>query len=274
VIFVSEQGEDVAGAIVLWHRRGPYRTLKLAPYTSFSAFLTKGALDESRIHTRQSPLEMLVASLEKRYHQLSLLLHPAFTDIRVFTWRGWNVQPLYTYQIALPPDRDLIQAWSNRTRQTFLKARPSYHFEERADAAGHIAELNHSSYLRQERGVPLERGLLQRLIDHKQKEGQARCFFVTARGEDEPAGGVSLLMDDHTAFYWVAGSSPGPAMTVLLGELLPLLQKEGLDTFDLVGANTVSIAEFKRRFGPQLLPYYLVKKSTRPELRYYYRLRG
>ncbi len=61
---------------------------------------------------------------------------------------------------------------------------------------------------------------------------------------------------------------------VLLGHILPRLRDDGIEQFDFVGANTPSIAEFKRHFGPVLTPYFYLEKITRPELRLLYRLKG
>ena len=64
-----------------------------------------------------------------------------------------------------------------------------------------------------------------------------------------------VLTHGRTAYYWIAGSVPGPAMTVILGAVLGRLRSEGFESFDFLGANTPSIAEFKRRFGPALVEY-------------------
>ncbi|HET6566995.1 MAG TPA: hypothetical protein VFG50_03460, partial [Rhodothermales bacterium] len=70
-----------------------------------------------------------------------------------------------------------------------------------------------------------------------------------------------------------AGSEPGPAMSVLLANMLPALASSGMRTFDYQGANTPSIAEFKRRMGARLVSYYGIEKCTRPELIVFERLR-
>ena len=105
-------------------------------------------------------------------------------------------------------------------------------------------------------------------------EGQVRLFTATPSDTDTPEGGLAVLHDGHTAHYWIAGSAPGPAMTVLLGHTLPRLRDDGIKLFDFVGAHTPSIAEFKRHFGPVLTPYFYLEKITRPELRLLYRLKG
>ncbi|MCH8962729.1 MAG: GNAT family N-acetyltransferase, partial [Bacteroidetes bacterium] len=116
-------------------------------------------------------------------------------------------------------------------------------------------------------------GLL-RLVDALCAEGQVRLFTATPHDAETPEGGLAVLHDGRTAHYWIAGSAPGPAMTVLLGHTLPRLRDDGIEQFDFVGANTPSIAEFKRHFGPVLTPYFFLEKITRPELRLLYRLKG
>ncbi len=83
-----------------------------------------------------------------------------------------------------------------------------------------------------------------------------RIFVARPKDQQQPDAGIVVLHDGETACYWIAGSKPGPAMTVLLGHVLEELKSSGLRSFDFIGANTPSIAEFKRRFGPALTPYY------------------
>ena len=130
-----------------------------------------------------------------------------------------------------------------------------------------MAHLCAESYRRHQRNAPAAESQLVALIQQLQTAGAARVFAATASGENAPSGGVIVLHDGRTAHYWIAGSRPGPAMTVLLGKLLPRLRDEGLEVFDFVGANTPSIAEFKRHFRPRLTPYYHVEKISRLELR-------
>ena len=62
-------------------------------------------------------------------------------------------------------------------------------------------------------------------------------------------------------------------MTVLVGNLLARLRDQGVHMLDFVGANTPSIAEFKRKFGSRIVPYYRVEHVVRPELRVLQRFR-
>ena len=256
---------DVAGALVPWRQRGPYRQSVILPFTPYAALLTRTADDEAAVHARRSAFEALAAALEARYHVLRFALPPAFTDVRPVLWRGWEARPFYTYHLPLAPPEALRARWSAGTRRAYEKAAGSYRFESPgAEAAGVVAELCTGSYARHERRPPLPPGRLAHLIEALHAAGTVRLFTVTRAGT--PEGGLAVLHDGREAAYWAAGSTPGPAMTVLLGEALPRLHIEGIAGLDFVGANTSSIAEFKRRFGPVLQPYHRVTHCTRPEL--------
>jgi hypothetical protein len=104
--------------------------------------------------------------------------------------------------------------------------------------------------------------------------GHARVFAAQARETSAPEAALVVAHDGQTAFYWIAGSDPGPAMTVLLAYTLPQLRHDGITTFDFMGANVPSIAEFKRRFGPALQIYHHVRHVGPRALRRLDRLRG
>ena len=95
-----------------------------------------------------------------------------------------------------------------------------------------------------------------------------------ARRDGVPEAGLAALTDGRTAHYWLAGSVPGAAMTVLLAEAFTRLAEEGVTTFDFAGANTPSIAEFKRKFGSTLVPYARARCVSHPALRLADRLRS
>jgi hypothetical protein len=85
--------------------------------------------------------------------------------------------------------------------------------------------------------------------------GRARIYTARHRTDDQLAAGMIVLHRGTTAWYWVTASVPGPAMTVLVAAVAADLADRGIRTFDLMGANTPSIAEFKRRLGAERVAY-------------------
>lgn len=272
VYLVSSQKHVEAGAVVYWRRRGPYRQVVIPPFTQYSPFLLHDLPRETDVHHRRSALDALLAALDERFHLIRCFC-PGLPDVRAALWRDWEATPFYTYQVRLQETTDLTAQWSGSTRRSFEKHREDYHLDEDTFPVDATVSLYEAGYRRHGRPLPAERERLLKLVRTLHDRGHVRHFTATPPGGDEPHAGVVVIHDGHTADYWLAGSRPGPAMTVLLGHLMPLLREDGIEVLDFVGANTPSIAEFKRHFGGTLVPYSLLEYVARPELRLWKALR-
>ena len=266
VHLVSEARGDVAGCAVWWRRRGPYREVVIPPFTPFSAVLLREEPLEADVHARRSPVESLLASLESSYDVLRLHLPPGMDDIRPAVWRGWQSRPLYTYTLDLTSaEAESADGWSASAARNFRRHRSEYDIVE-ADAES-CTTLCAAGYERNGRRLPLGADRLAPLIERLVDEGCASTYGARSKTSGRIEAAVAVLHDTRTAVYWVAGSVPGPAMTVLIGEVLPTLAGNGFSRFDFMGANTPPIAEFKRRFGSELQQYQRLSLLTRRELR-------
>jgi len=250
---VSRHGVDAAGAIVHWRHRGFFRQIVLPPATQYSALLIRQPPSEATIHQRNPPFESLLQTLERDFFRAQILVD--ISDPRPAQWRHWRVEPRFTYR--LDPGAD-VTIWSEATRRTFRNHRKDFDIVESPEVAPAIIQLCAASYLRHGRSFPGNQEALLRLVTHM--GGRVRCFV--ARQNGTPQAGLAILHDGRTAHYWIAGSYPGPSMTTLIGHVLPHLHASGIATFDFVGANTPTIAEFKRRFGPDLVPYYYLSRRV------------
>ena len=250
---VRHDGPDQAGAIVFWRQRIGWRHAITPPFTQYSSLLLARRPPESVVHRRKAPLETLLLELKHRYRPLRLLVD--VTDPRPAQWLRWRVSPLFTYRLALS---DTLGGWSESTQRTFRKHHHQFDIMEDNTQAEAIVRLCAASYQRHGRPLPTATSQLVQLIGSLNRH--VRCFVATRTASSSAEAGLAILHDGHTAHYWVAGSMPGPSMTVLIGKVLPLLYEDGITRFDFVGANTASIAEFKRHFGPTLTQYYCLEK--------------
>ncbi|MEZ4701613.1 MAG: GNAT family N-acetyltransferase [Rhodothermales bacterium] len=259
-----QDGAPAAGALLLERRKGPFRAAVVPSFVSYTPWLG-GPHDEAAVHRREALDECLLSALERDFDQARIHLPPSVGDVRPFQWRGWRISTFYTYQIPLAAGVDPIGGWSESARRRFASARAGYRFHDTVTAS-QVLTLSRASYARQGRPFPVDADALIGIIETLQQKGLARLFGVEQPGA-EPAAAVALLHAPDRSYYWIAGSTPGDAMTVLLGHLLPALRDEGVSVFDFVGANTPSIAEFKRRFGGILTPYYTAERIAHPVLK-------
>ena len=265
---VQHDGIDVAGAALTWRRRGPYRDVVVPPFTPYSALILSSAPPPEAVHEGSSDLDVLLDSIERRYHLARLHLHGSLQDVRAAAWHKWQVHPLYTYVFDFKEGvADVSPAWSESAARNFRSHRDEYELLEDGSAAVASVDICARSYGRRRRQMPLREEQLLPLIQHMRQSGLATSFAVRNLSTDEIEAALTILFDSSEAFYWVTGSQPGPSMSVLLGLVLPILSSRGIRRFDFMGANTPSVAEFKRRLGCRLETYYGMTFVRRPELK-------
>ena len=229
-----------------------FRRVTPPPFTQYCGPVLRAQSNEQAVHGRHSALEATLEALEAKYRYMLLLAN--LEDPRPAQWRRWRVSPRFTYTLSPAEGR---ADWSSSTRRTFNKYGDVCEVREDSSAAVQVVRCCRKSYARHGRKLPASSEALVRLVESLRERGMARLFTLRRAGRLE--GGLALLHDGNTAHYWIAGSKPGPAMTVLLGRALGTLYASGITIFDFVGANNPSIAEFKRRFGARLTPYYCLE---------------
>lgn len=276
IAVVEQKGSILAGVLLFEDVKGPYRTVTVPPFTAHTSVLLQQQPTEADIHRHRTPLDELLKFLDQQYHQLTLLLHPSLQDVRSFAWQQWQLEPLYTYHLPLTKPSEQLMSWSSSRRYNFRKKRSSYKICELTETTRPVVKLCEKSYKRSSRALPGGSiSQITALADRLLKSGAARAFTATPEKAEAqtPTAGVVVLTSDRQSYYWIAGSIPGPAMSVLLGSLFERLYHEGYRKMDLMGANTPSIAEFKRRFGPKLVSYFRARRIVRPELNLWHLIR-
>lgn len=272
VHFVDVDGVDEAGFAATWKRQGPYRTVVVPPFTPFSALLLRHRPAESDIHARSSPFGAILREVEHHYDAAHLQLHPSIRDVRPAQWRKWDAHPLYTYVVDLKEGVDVLAGWSASSARNYRTARDDYELIEGIKAVSAAIRLSRESYARHGRTAPLSEDALRRLADGTGKF--SRAYAVRRKDASKRVdAAIVTLADAGRAYYWIAGSIPGSGMTVLVGDVLTRLDRQTTQLFDFVGANTPTIAEFKRRFGCRLENYYRIVYYGRRDLQLLHMLR-
>ena len=266
---VWEEDRLRAGVLLFEKRRGPFRAAALPPLVPLVTPLLDAPLRETDVHHRRSSLDALLGLLPEAFHQTTLVLHPSLADARPLLWAGWDAEPAYTYRLGLRDQDPVTKGWSDTPKHTLKKEGHEFEITEgEVEPAVALVERSHE---RQEHALGVGAGALGALARSLEEAGLLRVFVARRGGTAE--AGLLVLTDGRTAHYWIAGSVPGPAMTVLTGRVLERMRDDGVAYFDFVGANTPSIAEFKRKFGGTLVPYFRARQTAHPALRLLDRLR-
>jgi hypothetical protein len=265
----DDAGNWTGAALVFERRAGPLRVAALPPLALYSAPVLAAPLDAAEVHARRSSLDALATAMEP-FAQATWMLPPSHTDARPLAWAGWRLTTRYTYISRLPADPD---GYSSAVRRTIGKAATEFTIVEDAAHAPAAARLMRGAFARAGRRFRVSDEAAASIAAALADAGLARTFAALPAGGGEPAAALVAAHDGRTAYYWIVGGEPGPATTLLLSHALPALAAAGIGEFDWAGANVPSVAEFKRRFGPDLVPVVRARHAGGP-LGLVARLRG
>lgn len=263
-------GTLAAASWVFEKRRGPFVVSALPPLTPVHAPLLAAPLAEADTNARRSALDRLLADLDTEVHQAAYALPAPPGDLRPYQWAGWRVTPRATYRLDL--SGDLTGGYSGSTRRIVQREADAFAVSEHARHVGDAARLMDASYRRHGNPLGVPESSVAAVGAAAVRAGQARAFAAERDGEVEASAVVAT--GGRASYYWIAGSRPGPAMTVLLDAVFHRLQNEGVESIDLCGANVPGIAEFKRKFGADLALAPIARRVRHPALRLAQRVLG
>ena len=230
-------------------RVGPFHIVVQPPHTPFCAWLGRqgGNPDQT---------QSLIDNIGKDCSEATLLLPIGNTVDPDTLPDRWHSSDRYTYEIDVQNYSDDLQ--SENVRRIWKKSKDDYEISSDSDRLDDVLDLVNDSLIRKGIGFP-HRGIVSRISNDLVDLKNATVYSGHSAGGIE--AGIVLLHTESTAAYWLAGSVPGPAMTILIIKMLAELKGKGLQRFDFVGANTPSVAEFKRRFGATKVQYQMLRRS-------------
>ncbi|MEQ9103707.1 MAG: GNAT family N-acetyltransferase [Rhodothermales bacterium] len=245
-------------ALLVERRTGPFREIVLPPFAPWTALALDTNPGEPLPNTGLQELcEML-----RNVGIPALLSLPASWPQPLPALPGWTVRERDTAVLTTGTLETVLSGYSSSSRRTFRKHADEYVCAEtsrspsvESDVRATI-DLLANAYGRHGRTLP--GGSPARMADLALlmlKVGRARMYTARRQSDNGIAAGIVVLHRGSTAWYWLSGSVPGPAMSVLVGTAAADLAEQGIRNFDLMGANTPSIAEFKRRLGAERVTY-------------------
>ncbi|MFC4541752.1 GNAT family N-acetyltransferase [Halosolutus amylolyticus] len=193
------------------------------------------------------------------------------SDPRPYRWNGLNVTPEFTYVVDVSTGdlEDVMGSFSKSLRNEMRRWEElDLSIEcEGIDAALRVYEDVVDQYAEFDESAPMTRSFLREFLTELPDD---RWRVYVARTPDgEYASGIITLFSDDIAYYWqggVAASYESVSVNNLLHRAIleDLLSDPALDTitgYDLVGANTERLCDYKGKFNGELRQYYVVESA-------------
>lgn len=191
-----------------------------------------------------------------------------YEDPRPFTWAGLDLTTQFTYAVDVEgrSSDDVLGSFSRSLRRDVRDAQDADLEVEvgGVDAAREVYDATARRYDEQDRGFPLSWAYVRDLVEAL--GDQARVYL--ARSPDgEYLSGITVLYGPDSAYFWQGGNRTRAAdvnvNSLLHWEIITDLIEDGslagVDAYDLMGANTRRLCDYKGKFGGSLVPYYVAE---------------
>jgi hypothetical protein len=277
-VFVGYNGDRLVGMLPVSRRDHPLGTVATSPPPGLAiphqGPMLRPASPKQRKRERLNE-EFTTSVLERLdddspFSLLRILCDPSHTDPRPFRWAGLDVRTLFTYWLDLgDTTTDDVRSGFSRSLRREIDAADEEAITvdtEGIEGARLVFDDCASRYAEQGRSFSVEWPFVRDLVDALGD----RCRAFVSRGPDgEYLGGVIVLYGDDTAHFWLGGvrhSHENVTTNSLLHweiirDIVENPEREDVEQYDLFGANTARICEYKAKFGGRLMPYYAVEST-------------
>lgn len=209
--------------------------------------------------------------VNSRFTLFRMVGGPEYDDPRPFLWADQGVNLRFTYVLAIPDDLDAVMNGFSADLRRNIRNAMELELEisvEGEAAAKRIAQDVSARYERQGETAPFS---TEYVTDLTSRLGERARSYVVRDPDGGYLGGIVALYSNDKAYFWQGGvrrDYEGTSVNSLLHwrvieDISNGVPIETVDRYDLVGANTERLCEYKAKFGADLTPYYVVESSGR-----------
>lgn len=274
----AKNGNLVGGCISHVTNRAGFNLLLPPLLTSYPGIILLPSESERVCDSTEERLKrvsLLERDLAGRYALAWMVHHEEMSELRPFVWNGWETIPRYTYLLNLSSPEELMAGLKPSLRNKVRKGEKHGFVLRRLNDLSSVASFYSSSYERHGGSPPVSSDTLTRWFSRLSAEGMAMCFSIED-AEGRPHAFRIVLLDGRNACDWVAGSDPSlfseGGTPFLLWKVIEELTGS-FDTYNLMGANTPTIASFKASFGGDLRIYWETRRFRSRLVRFLFDMR-
>ncbi len=225
-----------------------------------------------RINSRLAETVVDELEVDRRSTLFRMTCPLGYADPRPYGWNDFAVTPEFTYVVDLEGCTDLEDAMAGFSKSLRNEMRRYDDLDlsietEGIESALRIYDDVVAQYEEYGDTAPMSRLFLRDLLSALDDD---RWRVYVARTPDGTyKSGIVTLFSDDLAYYWQGGvtasyenvSVNNLLHRVILEDLVTDPDLESVTGYDLVGANTERLCEYKGKFNGDLRPYYVIESS-------------
>ncbi|WP_331233289.1 GNAT family N-acetyltransferase [Natronorarus salvus] len=194
---------------------------------------------------------------------------PEYPDPRPFAWAGFDVGHAFTYALDVTAPLEDIRAGFSKSLRREIDDADDLGIEVTREAGEVARAIYEDTAARYEaRGDTLALGW-EYVRDLLSALGDRARVYVARTPEGAYLGGITVLYGPDRAYFWqggVAESYEGTGVNGsihwrIVADLATDPELEGVETYDLVGANTRRLCRYKAKFSAPLVAYPTVESN-------------
>ncbi|MFC7205412.1 GNAT family N-acetyltransferase [Haloferax namakaokahaiae] len=197
-----------------------------------------------------------------------LLCSPDYADPRPLEWSGLTLKPSFTYRINVTSLDDVNSGFSRSLRREIKQARDLdvTVSVEGIEGAHDVYNDVVSRYDEQDEPFTMPWEFVETVVENLGD----RCRTYVARDPDgNYLSGIIVPFSNEAAYYWLGGaravyenvSINNLLHWTILEDIATDEDLESVTKYDLVGANTERLCDYKSKFGGDLVPYYVAESA-------------
>jgi lipid II:glycine glycyltransferase (peptidoglycan interpeptide bridge formation enzyme) len=212
----------------------------------------------------QANVDQFINKLGTNY--ISMLSSPGIVDFRPFLWARYTVTPSYTYKIDLRRGKE--EVWNNLSK--YLKKniknaqKKNIIIEEKSgiDNINYVFDSVQQRFAEQNMNLSLKRAYIHDIV---RQFDQSALKYYQAYYNEEVIGALLCTIYKDTISAWIGGvrnaSNAIESNELLYWEAISRAIQGGYSWFEIIGANTRRLCEFKARYCPEVQLFFQVKKT-------------
>lgn len=199
----------------------------------------------------------------QKFDIFSLPFPTQYVDMQEFIWKGYSVEPRYTYQLNLSEsEEDLMSKMSSERRKNIKKAQKDRVYSKKTSNLEEAKRLVFGTY--ENKNLEADKPVLNHIFNTFSSEENSICC-VSYNKDNKAIATVFCVFDDDVCYYILGGYDKDKrhegAGALAMWQAIKIAKEKGLKTFDFEGSMLPSVEKYFRGFGGEMFPFYTVNKN-------------